>query len=85
MRESLDNLIGQMRRGGLAYDEAAGAFRKAFISAALQSNRGNACKTAAAMRVHRNTLARICSELELEAREFRGGRRSRVILARSSR
>ena len=85
MRESLDDVIVQMRQAGILCDEAMGAFRRAFISAALRAKSGNACKAAAAMGVHRNTLRRLCAELEGYAMEFRHGRRPAVVATRSRR
>ena len=85
MRESLDDVIVQMRQGGILYDEAIGAFRRAFISAALRAKGGNACKAAAAMGVHRNTLRRLCTELEVDAMEFRRAQRPAVVVTRSRR
>ncbi len=76
MREHLEDLIAQMRGSGMQYETAVSEFRKAFVSAALRANSGNMCKAAEAMGVHRNTLARICSEVGIEAREFRSERRS---------
>lgn len=71
VRERLDSLVAQMNRGGILYGEAVDEFKKAFVSAALRENEGNVSKTAPVLGVHRNTLARICCELQLDVREFR--------------
>ena len=54
-----------------AYLEALGEFKKAFVSAALRDNKGNISKAAPALGLHRNTLTRICIELQLDIRDFR--------------
>lgn len=74
MRDDLESLIGQMRQGGILYKEAVPAFKKAFISAVLRDHSGNLGRSAAALRLHRNTLTRICTELGLDARTFRARR-----------
>lgn len=84
MREDLDDLIVKMRHGGILYQEAVCEFRRAFISAALRANHGNACKAAATLGVHRNSLARLCTELELDAKAFRDSRRRQPAAARAA-
>ena len=71
MQERLESLVVQMHRGGIVYQEALCEFKKAFVSAALRDNKGNVSKTAPALRLHRNTLTRICCELQLDVRGFR--------------
>ena len=71
MQERLDSLVLQMHRGGVLYQQALCEFKKAFVSAALRDNKGNVSKTAPALGLHRNTLARICFELQLDVRGFR--------------
>ncbi len=75
MQERLESLVADMHRGGILYREAVSAFKKAFISAALRENKGNLSRTAPALGLHRNTLTRICGELELDLGSFRAGAR----------
>ncbi len=75
MQERLASLVADMHRGGILYREAISEFKKAFIGAALRENKGNLSRTAPALGLHRNTLTRICSELELDLRSFRSGAR----------
>lgn len=75
MRDSLESLIEQMHRGGIFYREALFEFKKAYLAAVLRANNGNLSKAATALRLHRNTLARICAELEVEPKSFRPSRR----------
>ena len=67
----MESLVAQMHRGGILYREALCEFKKAFVAAALRENKGNVTKTAPALGLHRNTLARICLELQLDVRDFR--------------
>ena len=75
MKERLDSLVTQMHRGGILYREAVDEFKKAFVSAALRESDGNVSKTAPALGVHRNTVARICIELQLDVKGFRPSQR----------
>ncbi len=75
MQERLGLLVDQMYKGGILYGEALSEFRKAFISAALRENKGNVSKTAPALGLHRNTLTRLCLELQLDVRAFRSAAR----------
>jgi len=75
VQDHLEALVQEMYAGGIIYDEALAEFRKAFIRAALRENNGNLSKTAPALGLHRNTLSRICFELQIDTRSFRPGRR----------
>ena len=75
MRGELDALIHQMLRGGILYIEAVREFRKAFIATVLRENNGNQSKAARELGMHRNTLSRVASVLELDIGAPRGGRR----------
>ena len=76
MKDILESLVEQMHKGGILYRKALSEFKKAFISAALREHKGNLSKAAPALGLHRNTLTRICYELQLDTRSFRpSGRR----------
>jgi Fis family transcriptional regulator len=75
MRDALDALITQMYEGGILYAEAVREFRKAFIAAMLRENNGNQSKAARELGMHRNTLGRTASALELDVRALRPGSR----------
>ena len=75
MRSELDALINQMHKGGILYVEAVREFRKAFIATVLRENNGNQSKTARELGMHRNTLTRTASALELDVRALRPGLR----------
>ncbi len=73
MRRELDNLVVQMHDGGITYDEAVREFKKRFIFEVLSHHRGNQCKAAREMGMHRNTLSRTIAELDLDPAQIRNG------------
>ncbi len=62
----------QMYRSGILYNEAVREFKKKFILTVLQENKGNQCKTARQLGMHRNTLSRTVAELGLDIKTLRG-------------
>ena len=75
MKGELDTLVNQMLKGGILYTEAVREFRKAFIATVLRENNGNQSKAARDLRMHRNTLTRTATALELDVRALRPGSR----------
>ena len=73
MKRELDSLVAQMYAGGITYAEAVREFKKRFLLEVLQANRGNQCKAAKNLQVHRNTLSRMIAELEIDPAELRLG------------
>lgn len=73
MKRELDNLVTQMRAGGITYDEAVREFKRRFLLEVLASHRGNQCKAAKELGVHRNTLSRMLAELQIDATVVRNG------------
>ena len=71
MRGELDALISKMHKGGILCTEAVREFRKAFIAAVLRENNGNQGKATRELDMHRNTLSRVSSMLELDVRALR--------------
>ena len=72
MKDQLEALITQMCKGGILYNEAVREFKKKFILAVLQENKGNQCKAARQLGMHRNTLSRTITELGLDIKTLRG-------------
>ena len=64
-----------MYQSGILYSEAVREFRKRFILTVLEQNNGNQCKAARQLGMHRNTLSRTITELELDIRAVRAGAR----------
>lgn len=75
MKRELDNLVTQMHAGGITYDEAVREFKRRFMLEVLSSHRGNQCKAAKELGVHRNTLSRILAELDIDPAQVRNGLR----------
>jgi len=75
VKRELDNLVTQMHAGGITYDEAVREFKRRFILEVLSSHRGNQCKAASELGVHRNTLSRILAELKIDPAQVRTGLR----------
>lgn len=75
MRNQLEALVTQMYQSGILYSEAVREFRKRFILTVLEQNNGNQCKAARQLGMHRNTLSRTITELELDVRAVRAGLR----------
>lgn len=75
VKDQLEALVAQMHSSGILYSEAVREFKKRFIINVLQQNKGNQCKAARELGMHRNTLSRTINELKLDVRQFREGRR----------
>jgi DNA-binding NtrC family response regulator len=75
VKDQLEALIMQMYRGNILYAEAVREFKKKFILTVLQENKGNQCKAARQLGMHRNTLSRTIAELELDVKILRNGTR----------
>lgn len=75
VKDQLEALILQMHKSGILYAEAVREFKKRFILTVLQENKGNQCKSARELGMHRNTLSRTIAELNLDMRLLRPGAR----------
>ena len=75
MKAQLDELVMQTYKGGITYSEALREFKKAFLKKVLKEHNGNQCKAAVDLGMHRNSLARTISDLQLEVRALRPGSR----------
>lgn len=71
MKNQLEVLVSEMHSGGILYAEAVREFKKLFIANVLEQNKGNQCKAAKQLGMHRNTLSRTMAELELDIRPLR--------------
>ena len=68
MKDQLEALILQMYKSNILYSEAVREFKKRFIITVLEENRGNQCKAARQLGMHRNTLSRTMQELKMFVR-----------------
>lgn len=73
MKRELDSLVTQMHSSGIRYEEAVREFKKQYLREVLIAHRGNQCKAAEELGMHRNTLSRAMAELGLELAEVRTG------------
>ena len=73
MKDQLEALILQMYKSNILYSEGVREFKKRFILTVLQENKGNQCRAARELGMHRNTLSRTLAELEIDLRPLREG------------
>jgi DNA-binding NtrC family response regulator len=73
VKDQLEALVQQMYKSNILYSEAVREFKKRFIATVLEENKGNQCRAARQLGMHRNTLSRTIGELKLDVREFRDG------------
>jgi Fis family transcriptional regulator len=73
VRRELDSLVTQMHSSGIRYEDAVREFKRQFLREVLVANRGNQCKAAEELGMHRNTLSRAMAELGLSLAEVRAG------------
>jgi DNA-binding NtrC family response regulator len=75
VKDQLEALILQMYKSNILYSEAVREFKKRFILTVLEENKGNQCRAARELGMHRNTLSRTLSELKIDVRQLREGTR----------
>lgn len=73
VRRELDNLVTQMHSSGVRYEEAVREFKRQYLREVLIAHRGNQCKAAEELGMHRNTLSRAMADLGLELADVRAG------------
>ena len=73
VKDQLEALILQMYRSNILYSEGGREFKKRFILTVLQENKGNQCRAARELGMHRNTLSRTITELKIDVRQLRDG------------
>ncbi len=75
LKRELDALVTQMHSSGVSYTEAVRQFKRRYLIEVLSKHRGNQCKAAEELGVHRNTLSRTLAELDLDSAQIRSGAR----------
>jgi Fis family transcriptional regulator, factor for inversion stimulation protein len=73
VKHELDSLVAKMHLSGITYDEAVREFKKRFLMEVLAHHRGNQCKAAKELGMHRNTLSRTIAELDIDPAQIRNG------------
>ncbi|MGA2437332.1 MAG: helix-turn-helix domain-containing protein [Acidobacteriaceae bacterium] len=82
MKRELDTLITQMHSAGISYNDAIRQFKKRYILEVLAHHKGNQCKAATELGMHRNTLSRTLAELDMDSAQIRKGMRRPVMSER---
>ena len=82
MKRELDTLITQMHSAGIPYADAIRQFKKRYILEVLAHHKGNQCKAATELGMHRNTLSRTLAELDMDSAQIRKGMRRPVMSER---
>jgi DNA-binding NtrC family response regulator len=62
-----------MHSSGIRYEEAVREFKRQYLREVLIAHRGNQCKAANELGVHRNTLSRTMADLGLDLSDVRAG------------
>jgi Fis family transcriptional regulator, factor for inversion stimulation protein len=66
VKEQLESLVGMMVERGILLEEAITEFEKKFIKRVLETSRGNRCRAAKILGIHRNTLSRKVNQYKLD-------------------
>jgi Fis family transcriptional regulator len=82
LKRELDALISQMHTAGICYADAVRQFKKRYILEVLAHHKGNQCKAATELGMHRNTLSRTLAELHMDTAQIRKGMRRPVMSER---
>jgi len=67
VKEQLEALVGMMVDRGILLEEALTEFEKKFIKRVLDYAKGNQCRAAKVLGIHRNTLSRKISQYKLDS------------------
>jgi len=67
VKEQLESLVGMMVDRGILLEEALTEFEKKFIKRVLEHSKGNQCRAAKVLGIHRNTLSRKITEYHLDS------------------
>jgi DNA-binding NtrC family response regulator len=66
VRDQLEKLVQEMLDRGILYEDAKREFERVFISMALARSKGNLCKAADVLGLHRNTMTRKVTEYRIK-------------------
>lgn len=66
----LYQIVDELVNRGVTLEQARREFERQFIVASLKSNRGNFCRSARSLGVHRNTLRNKVSDLGIGAEDY---------------
>ena len=68
MRRELESLVTQMHSSGIRYEDAVREFKRQYLREVLVAHRGNQCKAAEELGMHRNTLTRKMEDYKIKRR-----------------
>ena len=71
MKAQLENLIFEMYRTGMQFKEALREFQRGFILTVPKDQKGNQCRAADRLGMHRNTLRRSIRLLQIDLTPIR--------------
>ena len=71
VKRELDSLVTQMHSSGMRYEDAVCDFKRQYLREVLIAHKGNQCKAAEELGMHRNTLSRAMAELGIDLAEVR--------------
>ena len=71
MKAQLENPIFEMYRTGMQFKEALREFQRGFILTVLKDQKGNQCRAADRLGMHRNTLRRSIRLLQIDLTPIR--------------
>jgi hypothetical protein len=78
LKRELHNLVTQMHSAGVSYADALRQFKRRYLLEVLAHHKGNQCKAAEELGMHRNTLSRTLAELDLDSTQIRNGMREGI-------
>jgi Fis family transcriptional regulator len=82
LKREMDALVTQMHGAGMSYADSLRQFKRRYILQVLAHHKGNQCKAATELGMHRNTLSRTLAELDLNTAQIRKGMRRPVMSER---
>jgi Fis family transcriptional regulator, factor for inversion stimulation protein len=82
LKRELDALVTHMYSAGISYADSVRQFKRRYILEVLAHHKGNQCKAATELGMHRNTLSRTLAELDLDTAQIRKGMRRPVMSER---
>jgi len=71
VKAQLENLVFEMYRTGMQFKQALREFQRGFILTVLKDQKGNQCRAADRLGMHRNTLRRSIRLLQIDLTPIR--------------
>jgi Fis family transcriptional regulator len=71
LADRLASAIADMRMRGIEYQRCVREIKRLYLIEVLKGNRGNICRAAREIGMHRNSMLRMCDELHIDAMQIR--------------